>query len=231
MTKFILATPFFDGSVWHRGVGEVFDASKVSDQTFEKLKSKGYLVTEQAYRTKVNPEAAQAQATADEAQARLQELFALFPGVTTFTGLKVAVEDLQARVPSTEDLEKVSSARAFVGRLRELFPEAVAPDDLLKEIGALRAEGETLRANLKAAQANPVSPEDAQALNEYRAVVGELLPAKLTPQARKTLIEHGFVGKALVSRLSDSALLDLPNVAQATLDALRDWAPAVADKE
>ena len=231
--KLVLAMPFFDGLQWQRGVGEVFDTSKLDEKVAEKLEAKGYLVTEQVYRARLNPEAARIQEAAEASQGELQSIYALFPGVTTTEGVKAAVGALQAKVPSAEDMEKVSSARTFARQLGQLYPDAKTPDDLLTAVREAQGESASLReklkvaeANLSVAQASAAKPDDVQALTEYRSSVGELLPGKITAQARKTLIEHGFVGKALVSRLSDKELLDLPNVAQGTLDTLREWAPA-----
>lgn len=236
--KLVLAMPFFDGLQWQRGVGEVFDTSKLDEKVAEKLEAKGYLVTEQVYRARLNPEAARIQEAAEASQGELQSIYALFPGVTTTEGVRAAVTALQAKVPSAEDLQKVSSARTFAQQLGQLYPDAKTPDDLLtavregqSQVGQLTQKLQVAEADLTAAQANATKPEDAQALAEYRSSVGELLPSKITAQARKTLIEHGFVGKALVSRLSDKELLDLPNVAQGTLDTLREWAPATLPVE
>lgn len=231
----VLAMPFFDGLQWQRGVGEVFDTSTLDEKVVEKLTAKGYLVTEQVYRARLNPEAARIQEAAEASQDELQSLYALFPGVTTTEGVKAAVGALQAKIPSAEDLEKVSSARTFVGQLGQLYPDAKTPDELLTAVREGQSQADQLtqklqavEADLTAAQANAAKPEDAHALTEYRSAVGELLPGKLTPQARKTLLDRSFVGKTLVSRLSDKELLDLPNVAQATLEVLREWAPAAS---
>ncbi|SEI67098.1 hypothetical protein SAMN04488058_101299 [Deinococcus reticulitermitis] len=214
--KNILAKPYYDGLTWHRGVGEEFDTSRLEGAVTEKLQAKGYLVTAQAYRASVNPEAAKVQETADAAQGELQSLYALFPGVTTTEGVKAAVQALRERVPSPSDLESVTRAKAFVTGLGQLYPEA-------KDPGALMDAAKGTLAQLKEAQA--VKPEDVAALAEYRALVGELLPDGLAPTAVSALKAKGWVGKELLSRVPRAELDAVKGVGTEALKLLDTWAP------
>lgn len=216
--KNILAKPYYDGLTWHRSVGEEFDTSKLDDAVTQKLQAKGYLVTAQAYRASVNPEAARVQETADAAQDELQSLYALFPGVTTTEGVKAAVQDLQERVPSPQDLESVTRAKTFVATLAQLYPDAQDP-------GTLMDAAKGTLAQLKEAQAQAVKPEDVAALAEYRALVGELLPDGLAPTAVSALKAKRWVGKELLSRVPRAELDALKGVGTEALRLLDTWAP------
>lgn len=209
--KTILAQPYFDGVRWHRSVGEPFDTSKLDERVVEKMEAKGYLMTPAAFKARTNPEAAQAQELADTNAAQLQAIYDVLPGVTTPDGAVTAIQAIQGKVPSAEDLERVSSARTFVQELGKLFPNAKGADALLTAV--------------RQAQASAANPDDLRSLAEYRTHVGELLPAGLAPQARKVLLEHNLVGKVVISRTSDAELLALNGVAQGSVDTLREWSP------
>ncbi|WP_414656747.1 hypothetical protein ACINK0_11290 [Deinococcus sp. VB343] len=232
--KLVLAMPFFDGLQWQRGVGEVFDTSKLDEKVAEKLEAKGYLVTEQVYRARLNPEAARIQEAAEASQGELQSIYALFPGVTTTEGVKAAVGALQAKVPSAEDMEKVSSARTFARQLGQLYPDAKTPDDLLTAVRQAQGESASLReklkvaeADLSAAQASAAKPEDVQALAEYRSLVGDLLPEGLAPTAVKALKAKGYVTRGVVSRIPRADLDAVSGVGPEALKLLDGWAPYV----
>lgn len=140
--KNILAQPYFDGVRWHRDVGQPFDTSKLDGKVVEKLEEKGYLMTASAFKARTNPEAAQAQEAADTSAVQLQAIYDALPGVTTPEGAVTAIQAIQSRVPSAEDLEKVSSARTFVQELSKLFPDAKGTDALLDAVKQASSAGQ-----------------------------------------------------------------------------------------
>lgn len=118
-------------------------------------------------------------------------------------------EVLQANQSLKQDLD---TQRQEVQRLTK------ARDDLQAQVIELQGE-------LEAAQASAAKPEDAQALAEYREVVGELLPSDFP--ARKALFEGGYYTVKAVSAASDDDLNALDGIADKTLVKIREKAPAV----
>lgn len=100
----------------------------------------------------------------------------------------------------------------------EAFQAQSETDQLKTEIASLRQQ---LADALADAQGSGASEE----LKKYQDAVGPLLPDGLAPQARTSLVDAGFVGKKLLSRVPDEELRKLSGVADATIKTLRDFAP------
>lgn len=132
-------------------------------------------------------------------------------------------EILRANQSLKQDLD---TQRQEVQRLSKLVNDNGAQvTDLTKVRDDLQAQVTELQGELEAAQASAAKPEDAQALAEYREVVGELLPSDFP--ARKALFEGGYYTVKAVSAASDDDLNALDGIADKTLVKIREKAPAV----
>lgn len=89
----------------------------------------------------------------------------------------------------------------------------------------LRAEIATLRQQVADAETSGGSGGGDEELKRYQELVGPLLPEGLAPKAKTSLERAGLVGKKLLSRVTDEELGKLPDVADATIKAVREFAP------
>ena len=196
----VLAMPYFDGMVWQRSVGEPFDTSKLDDKVVEKLKTKGFLMSAAAYKARTNPEAAQAQASADAAAADLARITALF--------------------------EDVDSTDEVIEEVQQLQRQAASAGDLRTKVAQLEVQVTTLTQERDEARSQQAKPEDATALTLYREAVGPLLPtAELAPKAYKSLLTNGYFTVKLVQAAPDEALKALTDVGDTTVATLRRLYP------
>lgn len=115
----------------------------------------------------------------------------------------------------------------IVKRLRETdkVEFQVKLDESTQALASAKSEWEAQRAALleDTAKALEGQQQAEDALTEYRDVVGELLPADFP--SRKVLLEHGYYTAGAVAVASDKELIDLPNVGDKTLEAIRKVAP------
>lgn len=142
MTKnnLVLVRPFWDAS--QMKFIQPNDALPTDEKLLGRMQELGYLKTQKEVDAQRNPEAAQAQAAADASAEQLQAIYDVLPGVTTPEGAVTAIQAIQSRVPSAEDLEKVSSARTFVQELGKLFPDAKGTDALLDAVKQASSAGQ-----------------------------------------------------------------------------------------
>ncbi|WP_158679885.1 hypothetical protein [Deinococcus sp. NW-56] len=234
MTKtqnLVLAKPYFDGLVWHRALGEPFDTSTLDDAVVDKLKAKQFLMSAAAYKAQTNPEAAQAQADADDAvqqlaaaNARIQQLEAqlaeaggsehagrvdeLEAQLRTLTGER---DDAQRRVESLS--QQVGTLTTQVGeQAREAQQAQARVQELQPQVTILTSERDSLQQSLEqtSGQLAEAQAQTAQAQVQVQAAQAErdaaqkaLADGKLIPaNARERLIAV----KGISDTLADAAL-------------------------
>ncbi|MDL2342568.1 hypothetical protein QOL99_00195 [Deinococcus sp. MIMF12] len=228
MTKtqnLVLAKPYFDGLVWHRTLGEGFDTSTLDDAVVDKLKAKQFLMSAAAYKAQTNPEAAQAQADADDAvqqlaaaNARIQQLEAhlaeagggpeqagrvaeLETRVQTLTGERDEArrrgETLSQEVGTltSQVQEQTREAQTAQARVQELEPQVTT---LTSERDSLRTSLEQVTAQAAEAEGRAQAAEAERDAAQQALADGKLIPA----DARERLIAV----KGISDTLADAAL-------------------------
>ena len=129
--------------------------------------------------------------------------------------------------PAGEEVRNVVTAQQSVVEVQDSTSTkdvaAKVRAELEKRVSA--AEKAADDAEAKLARMARKADELREQLDEYQSAVGELLPEGLSAQARKALLGEGYVGKALISLLTDAQLDAVSGVAAASIETLREWAP------
>ena len=182
-----------------------------------------YILSEKEFSRQNNPTAFQAQTELEQANLRIQELTAQLQQVQD-PARQSELEQAKAAL-----VQEQQRADELALRLADLPDPTPLLNLFLNEDGSQPTFDEAVAA-ARQAQADAeasLDDEDSAELDAYRQHVGELLPEGVSANAAKVLKQHGFVGKALISRIPDAELLALSGVAQGTVDTLRLWAPSL----
>ncbi|MCY1703641.1 hypothetical protein [Deinococcus sp. SL84] len=182
--------------------GQPFPFERVNEKEVERLRGLGYLKTQKEIQAERNPEAARALTQVQQLEADLAQAQA------KVTELQTKVTELEGQQGG--DDSAVQTLQTQLQDAQQQRQEAVDALDAQKRL-VVAAELER--------------DEAQKSLAEYQTAVGDLLPEGLTAQARKALITQGYVGKTLISLLTDEQLVAVKGVAQTTVDDLRVWAP------
>lgn len=182
-----------------------------------------YILSEKEFSRQNNPTAFQAQTELEQANLRIQELTAQLQQVQD-PARQSELEQAKAAL-----VQEQQRADELALRLADLPDPTPLLNLFLNEDGSQPTFEQAVEA-ARQAQADAeasLDDEDSAELDAYREYVGELLPEGVSANAAKVLKQHGFVGKALISRIPDAELKALDNVADKTLETLRVWAPYV----
>ena len=122
--------------------------------------------------------------------------------------------DVQADAPAEDVVAKVRAELEKQLKAAKKTAEAAEAklNQAIAEVAQLKQDGQELA-------------QVRERLDEYQTAVGDLLPEGLTAQARKALIDEGYVGRVLISLLTDAQLDAVSGVAAASIQTLREWAP------
>lgn len=182
-----------------------------------------YFLSEKEHARRNNPQAYEVQTELEQANARIQELTEQLQQVQD-PARQSELEQAKAAL-----VQEQQRADELALRLADLPDPTPLLNLFLNEDGSQPTFEQAVEA-ARQAQADAeasLDDEDSAELDAYREYVGELLPEGVSANAAKVLKQHGFVGKALISRIPDAELKALDNVADKTLETLRVWAPYV----
>lgn len=142
-------------------------------------------------------------------------------------------EDPDAAHPDTTSAQRITELEGQVRTLtqeRDTVQSSLNSlrqehDNSVRSMNTIGAQLTTVTQERDEARAAAATPEDAQALSEYRELYGELTPPTLAPKARASLIKAKLATKGVLAQTPDQTLIDLADFGQKSLEAARAWAP------